>query len=321
MTGSTSWSIGDLAARAGVTVKTVRFYSDQGLLPETGRSSGGHRRYGPEALGRLRMIRSLRTLDLPVPDVGRALERDDALEALVADRLRELRPQLTSLRWREAALHLLADCSPEERARRLELVGAMGLPPDTDVLARFWRRWLFPARLPASLLAGIVDTAVPAPSHDPTPAHVLAFGRLRAIVTAPCPPGLLDRPPAPKRFDDGFRPAVLYSGLREAYDLAAPELRAGRAPAGGEALDRFVAAWAEAGGARDSAAFRRRLTGVLADEPRLDHYWDVVSELATPPGAPPEPTPGAAEAWLREALAGTAQDPAEGTWTQSRSHE
>ncbi|MEV8047532.1 MerR family transcriptional regulator [Streptomyces griseoluteus] len=321
MTGSTSWSIGELAARAGVTVKTVRFYSDQGLLPETGRSSGGHRRYGPEALGRLRMIRSLRTLDLPVPDVGRALERDDALEALVADRLRELRPQLTSLRWREAALHLLADCSPEERARRLDLIGAMGLPPDTDVLARFWRRWLFPARLPASLLAGIVDTAVPAPSHDPTPAHVLAFGRLRAIVTAPCPPGLLDRPPAPKRFGDGFRPAVLYSGLREAYDLAAPEMRAGRAPAGGEALDRFVAAWAEAGGARDGAAFRRRLSGVLADEPRLDHYWDVVSELATPPGAPPEPTPGAAEAWLREALAGTAGDADEGTRMRSCSHE
>ncbi|MYV37470.1 MerR family DNA-binding transcriptional regulator [Streptomyces sp. SID1328] len=321
MTGSTSWSIGELAARAGVTVKTVRFYSDQGLLPETGRSSGGHRRYGPEALGRLQMIRSLRTLDLPVPAVGRALERDDALQALVADRLRELRPQLTSLRWREAALHLLADCSPEERARRLDLIGAMGLPPDTDVLARFWRRWLFPARLPAPLLAGIVDTAVPAPSHDPTPAHVLAFGRLRAIVTAPCPPGLLDRPPAPKRFDDGFRPAVLYSGLKEAYDLAAPELRAGRAPAGGEALDRFVGAWAEAGGARDSAAFRRRLTGVLADEPRLDHYWDVVSELATPPGAPPEPTPGAAEAWLREALAGTAGDPDEGAWMRSCSYE
>ncbi|MEU3957985.1 MerR family DNA-binding transcriptional regulator, partial [Streptomyces achromogenes] len=51
-------SIGDLAARARTTVKTIRFYSDQGLLPEAARSSGGHRRYGPDALARLRTIRS-----------------------------------------------------------------------------------------------------------------------------------------------------------------------------------------------------------------------------------------------------------------------
>ncbi|GAA2652792.1 hypothetical protein GCM10010425_78120 [Streptomyces spororaveus] len=35
------WSIGELAEWAGTTVKTVRFYSDRGLLPEAGRSSGG----------------------------------------------------------------------------------------------------------------------------------------------------------------------------------------------------------------------------------------------------------------------------------------
>lgn len=37
---SSMWSIGELAERAGVTVKTVRFYSDRGLLPEGVRSSG-----------------------------------------------------------------------------------------------------------------------------------------------------------------------------------------------------------------------------------------------------------------------------------------
>ncbi|MDH6123498.1 DNA-binding transcriptional MerR regulator [Kitasatospora sp. GP82] len=71
------WSIGELAEHAGVTVKTVRFYSDRGLLPETTRSTGGHRRYGPEALDRLHLIRSLRTLDLPVSEVGRVLDHED----------------------------------------------------------------------------------------------------------------------------------------------------------------------------------------------------------------------------------------------------
>ncbi|CAM5310591.1 MerR family transcriptional regulator [Streptomyces californicus] len=47
------YAIGELAERAGVTVKTVRFYSDRGLLPEASRTTGGHRRYGPEAAERL----------------------------------------------------------------------------------------------------------------------------------------------------------------------------------------------------------------------------------------------------------------------------
>ncbi|MFE4058066.1 MerR family transcriptional regulator, partial [Streptomyces sp. NPDC059096] len=148
------WSIGELARRAGVTVKTVRFYSDRGLLPEAARSSGGHRRYGPEALDRLRLIRSLRALDLPVPDVGRVLVEESALEDVVAGRLREVGSRLTALRWQEAALQSLRDCPAGERAERLRLVGAVTTPPGTTALARFWRREL-PARLPARLRASI----------------------------------------------------------------------------------------------------------------------------------------------------------------------
>ncbi|MDG4864641.1 MerR family transcriptional regulator, partial [Streptomyces sp. T-3] len=172
-------SIGELAEYAGATVKTVRFYSDRGLLPEASRSAGGHRRYHPEALDRLRMIRSLRALDLPVPEVGRVLERDDALEDVIAGQLRELGSHLAALRWREAALRLLQDCTPEERAERLVLIGAVATPPSTASLARFWRRWL-PVRMPAGAVSAFLDHAVPEPPADPTPAQVLAFARLHA---------------------------------------------------------------------------------------------------------------------------------------------
>ncbi|MFE3602014.1 MerR family transcriptional regulator, partial [Streptomyces sp. NPDC059142] len=181
------WSIGELARRAGVTVKTVRFYSDRGLLPEAARSSGGHRRYGPEALDRLRLIRSLRALDLPVPDVGRVLVEESALEDVVAGRLREVGSRLTALRWQEAALQSLRNCPVGERAERLRLVGAVTTPPGTTALARFWRREL-PARLPARLRASIVDAAVPPLPRDPTPAQVLVLARLHALVTDARPP-------------------------------------------------------------------------------------------------------------------------------------
>ncbi|SEN27331.1 DNA-binding transcriptional regulator, MerR family [Actinacidiphila rubida] len=301
MAADGTWSIGELAARAGTTVKTVRFYSEQGLLPEAARSIGGHRRYWPEALGRLATIRSLRALDLPVAEVRRVLERDELdgpLEDAVARQLGQVGEQLAALRWREAALRLLHECGPAERAERLRLVGAVTAPPSTDVIARFWRRWL-PARMPRAAVALVLERTVPQIPADPTPEQVLAFARLHAMTRGECEGG--DRgQPAAHRSGRGFRPAVLYAGLDEAYALAAPAVRAGRAPGGGDALDCFVAAYAAAGGgARDTAAFRRGLGPVLAADPRIDRYWDLVAEIA----GPGEVTPGAAHAWLVAALA------------------
>src|SRR5690606_25741091 len=114
--------------------------SDRGLLPEASRSAGGHRRYAPEAVERLAMIRSLRGLDLPVPEVRRILDEQDerdgagaegadgtggALEDAVAGRLRLLGSELAALRWREAALRLVQECPAAERPARLRLVGAV----------------------------------------------------------------------------------------------------------------------------------------------------------------------------------------------------
>ena len=304
------WSIGELAEHAGVTVKTVRFYSDRGLLPEAARSGGGHRRYGPEALDRLRLIRSLRTLDLPVPDVGRILDREDVLEDVIARQLRELGSQLAALRWREAALHLLRDCTPEERADRLRLIGAVTMPPSTASMARFWRR-LLPARMPAGLVSSILEAAVPQPPADPTPGQVLTFARLHALVsdrrigTGQC------RPPS-GRSDSDCHPVVLYQGLGEAYALASAELRARRPPQQGGALDCFVAAHAGSRGLRDTPAFRQRLVGTLAQttDPVVERYWRLTAELAGSPCDPladvpaghVEPTMGAAHHWLRIAL-------------------
>ncbi|WP_149179742.1 MerR family transcriptional regulator [Streptomyces sp. TRM49041] len=298
MSADATWSIGELAERAGVTVKTVRFYSDRGLLPEAARSAGGHRRYGPEALGRLRLIRSLRGLDLPVAEVGRALERDDVLEDLVAAHLRELGSQLAALRWREAALRLLQDCTAEERADRLRLIGAVTTPPSTATLALFWRRVL-PARLPVRLFSTLTEAAVPQPPADPTPAQVLAFAQLHALATDRLATVSVCRP-APGVPGDTCRPAVLYDGLREAYALIASDVRARRPPYEGEALDCFVAAHARSRGARDTPAFRRRLSAYLTEiaHPHIDRFWQLTAELTTSSA----PTFGASDDWLRAAL-------------------
>ncbi len=63
--------IAELARRAGVSSRTIRYYGELGLLPATGRGPGGRRLYGPEALERLRFIGRLKGLGLTLEEIGR----------------------------------------------------------------------------------------------------------------------------------------------------------------------------------------------------------------------------------------------------------
>lgn len=230
--------------------------------------------------------------------MGRVLDGAEALEDVVADRLKDLGSQLTALRWREAALHLLQDCPTAERPERLLLLGAMTTPPSTAPMARFWRRVL-PPRLPARLLSAILERTVPQIPADPSPPQALATARLHALASdlARVPDIRLPAFTAP---DGACRPAVLYEGLHEAFDLAEADVQAERPPHEGEALDSFVAAYAAFRGTRDTPAFRRDLDGLLTriDHPVLARYWQLTTEIATPT----TPTYGATHTWLHTAL-------------------
>ncbi|USQ84547.1 MerR family transcriptional regulator [Streptomyces phaeoluteigriseus] len=68
-------TVDELAARAGVTVRTVRFYSTKGLLPPPviGARRVGH--YGPEHLARLALIEELQRQGLTLAAIERYLDR------------------------------------------------------------------------------------------------------------------------------------------------------------------------------------------------------------------------------------------------------
>jgi DNA-binding transcriptional MerR regulator len=55
-------TIGQLAKRTGMSVRTLRFYADEGVLPEVRRTESGYRLFGPEAVARGRFVRSRLTL-------------------------------------------------------------------------------------------------------------------------------------------------------------------------------------------------------------------------------------------------------------------
>ncbi len=75
MTPPPSLTVDELAARAGVTVRTVRFYGTKGLLPPPvlGPRRVGH--YGPEHLARLALIEELQHQGLTLAAIERYLEQ------------------------------------------------------------------------------------------------------------------------------------------------------------------------------------------------------------------------------------------------------
>ena len=53
-------TIGQLASRTGLTVRTPRFYADAGVIPELERTDAEYCVFGPDAVPRARLVRTLR---------------------------------------------------------------------------------------------------------------------------------------------------------------------------------------------------------------------------------------------------------------------
>lgn len=287
-----TWSIGELATRAGLSVKAIRYYTDIGLVPTAPRSHGGHRRYPPQALEQLQLVRQLRALDVPIAAIIEVAKGESGLGDLVAGQLERAQTQLAELRWREAALRALEECHGPERLRRLRLLaGVQRRPQDTADLTRAWQRAL-PEGLPPRLAAAVIAQAVPELPLVPTPDAVLAYAELHLLVAEPA---FLDYWAAPHVRDK----ASMYAALLDASESAAPAVAAGRAPHRCEALDAFCRACARALDKDDTPDFRAFMaTGVRTTVPLLRRYWQHLEALTAAPG----PSLGQTYCWLAEGV-------------------
>jgi DNA-binding transcriptional MerR regulator len=119
------WTIGELAAAAGVPSSTIRFYERHGLMEADRRSESGYRLYGPQALERLRFIRAAQATGFTLEDVlgllGRRPDEPSAcheVRVLLELRLKDVRARLDGLREVEAMLvRSLAACIDGGRER------------------------------------------------------------------------------------------------------------------------------------------------------------------------------------------------------------
>ncbi|MFJ7170060.1 MerR family transcriptional regulator [Streptomyces globosus] len=128
-------TIGQAAAFAGVTVKTVRHYHRLGLVPEPRRDGSGYRRYGSADLLRLIRVRTLAGAGVPLADTADLLDADPERFAAALDGVRRrLTDQIEELTARRDTLHRLAHGDrallPDRACEVLARLAGLGFRPD-----------------------------------------------------------------------------------------------------------------------------------------------------------------------------------------------
>ncbi len=106
--GTALFTIGELARATGLTVRTIRYWSDEGVLHPVTRSPGGYRLYDAESVARLELIRTLRELGLGLADVRQVVSGEKDVASVAAAHVAALEAQIRSLKVTRAVLSTVA---------------------------------------------------------------------------------------------------------------------------------------------------------------------------------------------------------------------
>ncbi len=149
--------IGEMASRTGLTVRTLHYYDELGLLSPSVRSDAGYRLYNRADVARLHRILALRQLGLPLADIGTSLANEGlGLPVLIERQLQALDTQIaeaTALRVRlihlQTALQQGGQPELADWLTTLELMTMYDKYFTADEQAEFSKRNLDPAVLKA----------------------------------------------------------------------------------------------------------------------------------------------------------------------------
>jgi DNA-binding transcriptional MerR regulator len=294
-------TIGELARRTGLTTRTIRFYSDEGLLPPASRTDAGYRLYDGASLARLELLRTLRELGLGLPDASAALAGSASVAELARRHVDLLDEQIRMLRLRRAVLRAIARTRTElDGVRLMKDLASMTDAERAALIDDFWDEVTAGLDINPSFDAGM-RSAKPVLPDDPSPEQLEAWLELaelvrdkdfRARIRA------MGEAHSAARAD-GATMDEPYSELKDRWlnwiSRATAAIEAGEEPSSptGQALAQEVAA---AFGKPPAETAAEIATGTDA---RAERYWQL---MATINGWPQWPAQVPAAEWIAAAL-------------------
>jgi DNA-binding transcriptional MerR regulator len=295
-------AIGDVSRRTGVSVKTLRYYSDEGLLPPSGRSPSGYRYYEDEALVRLDLIRTLREAGLGLDSIKKVLRRETSLADALRLRLAAVEAHVASLQRVAAALRAALRSEPtEDDVRRLCAVTRLTNDERRAVIESFYNRVSEGIPIDEKWKRQMIDASTPKLPDDPTPEQLDAWIELQEMVSDPA-------------FVEGLRANAKevwgkfdMVAMRRASDDVAAKAREAVArsvtPESDEAkaiVESYGAALAAAKGATFDDTTRKGMRERFEKQDmRASRYWELVAILK---GTPAVDSKVAEWSWVRRAV-------------------
>jgi DNA-binding transcriptional MerR regulator len=290
--------IGELAARTKLSVRTLRFYADEGLLSVTGRTPSGYRVFGPDSIARARLVRTLRELGVGLDDVKRVLNTEASLLDVATEHVRALDAQVRVLRLQKAVLSVYIQSI---NYQELELM------TDLTTLTAEERQRIVDDYLDAVFgddphsIADKMHMGAPQLPDDPTPDQLSAWVELAQLLRDP---DFIDssRRMAQRALAEGPEPDVAQFEVGKAVgELAGPAMRARIEPGSSDAL--AIVERLEAMGPtprEDRASVADRIEAFT--DRRVGRYWTLVGIInGWQPSSAPEDIIDAWE-WYARAL-------------------
>lgn len=312
LVGTTAtFTIGELARRTGLPVKTIRFYSDEGLLPPTERTDAGYRLYDAAAMARLELVRTLRELGLGLADVSAALARPATVGELATRHVEALDEQIRRLRLRRAVLRAVAKRDSElEEVKLMNRLASMSDEERKRLVDEFWDEMVSGLEIDQGFYERM-RAGKPELPDDPSPEQLEAWIEFAELVQDPdfraLIRGMSETQAQQIRDGDFEQPSSAWQSNWPGWvSRAEAAVTAGEAPTSeaGQTLAAEIAA-ATARPDQDPASpeFRREMADRFetSGDPRAERYWQL---LATINGWPPVPTAQPAVRFMIEALRG-----------------
>ncbi|THA79270.1 MerR family transcriptional regulator [Streptomyces sp. A0642] len=284
MNGDTLYSIGELARRTGLTVKTIRFYSDRGIVAPTDRSPAGYRLYGIDAVARLDLVRTLRELGLDLPTIRKVVDRELSLPAVAAAHAEALGVQIRVLRLRRAVLTAVAErgSTPEE-TERMHQLARLSEDERSRLIGEFLDA-VFSGLDAAPAFAGVMRSMTPELPDNPEAEQVQAWVELAEMSLEPGFRAVVrrmveDQAAEQTRSDVTAPRRDIAAAVR---DQAGTALAVGIDPASPQAdpiVAQFTAYYAHLLGRPDDIELRRRLATRLesVNDPRRERYLQLLA--------------------------------------------
>jgi DNA-binding transcriptional MerR regulator len=177
-------SIGELARRAGLPVRTIRFWSDAGVLPPAAWTGGGRRLYDAACVARLELVVTLRELGIGLADVRRVLDGQVSIAEVAAVHLEALDAQIRALRLHRAVLTVVVKrAADKEEMTLMNKLARMSVAERRQMIDEFLADVFggldpSPARAPRW-------NAAPNLPDDPSPEQVDAWVEIAELVSDP----------------------------------------------------------------------------------------------------------------------------------------